>query len=85
MPTVRLGSTAGAFNVAALVLLIAVELAHGSDYAREQKWADEITPNLVVGHALYLEGRAGRKVLALYTEAAAMRRSPSSRTAWARA
>ena len=57
----------------AVVLLIAVELAHGSDYAREKKWADEITPNLVVGDALYLEGRAGHKVLALYTEAARAR------------
>ena len=38
------------------------------DYAREQRWADEITPGLVVGNAIYLQQKAGHKFLALYTE-----------------
>lgn len=41
----------------------------GADYAREKKWADEITPGIVVGDAHYLEAK-GRKFLTLYTEAA---------------
>jgi pimeloyl-ACP methyl ester carboxylesterase len=39
------------------------------DYAREARWADDITPTLVVGDAVYLEQRSGHKFLALYTEA----------------
>ena len=41
----------------------------GADYAREKKWADEITPGIVVGDVQYLEAK-GHKFLALYTEAA---------------
>ncbi|MBT9611842.1 MAG: DUF3530 family protein [Burkholderiales bacterium] len=41
----------------------------GADYAREKKWADEITPGIVVGDAQYLEAN-GHKFLTLYTEAA---------------
>ncbi len=39
------------------------------DYAREKRWADEITPTLVVGDAVYLTQASGHKFLALYTEA----------------
>lgn len=39
------------------------------DYAREKRWADEITPALVVGDAVYLAQKSGHKFLALYTEA----------------
>jgi pimeloyl-ACP methyl ester carboxylesterase len=39
------------------------------DYAREKRWADEITPALVVGDAVYLTQKSGHKVLAIYTEA----------------
>lgn len=52
-----------------LSLLFAVPLAHGTDYVREKKWADEITPGIVVGDPVYLEGRAGHRFLTLYTEA----------------
>ena len=37
------------------------------DYAREKRWADEITPGLVVGDAVYLEQKSSHKFLALYT------------------
>src|SRR5450759_5775644 len=41
-----------------------------ADYAREKRWAEEITPGLVVGDAIYLAQKSGRKFLAIYTEAA---------------
>jgi pimeloyl-ACP methyl ester carboxylesterase len=50
---------------AALLLAPAVALAQ-ADYAREQRWAEEITPGLVVGDAVYLEA-AGRKFLSIWT------------------
>lgn len=43
------------------------------DYAREKRWADEITPGLVVGDALYLAQKSGHKFLAIYTEVKAAR------------
>ncbi len=41
-----------------------------ADYAREKRWADEITPGLVVGDAVYLAQNSGHKFLAIYTGAA---------------
>ncbi len=52
-----------------VLLLIVAHLAYGADYVREKKWADEITPGIVVGDPMYLEGRAGHKFLTIYTEA----------------
>jgi len=53
------------------LLLIAAALAHADpDYAREKRWADEITPGLVVGDAVYLTQKSGHKFLAIYTAAA---------------
>ena len=53
------------------VLLIAAACAQaGPDYAREKRWADEITPGLVVGDAVYLAQKSGHKFLAIYTQAA---------------
>src|SRR4029450_12355076 len=52
-----------------VLLLIAAQLAYGADYVREKKWADEITPGIVVGDPVYLEGRVGHKFLTIYTEA----------------
>jgi alpha/beta superfamily hydrolase len=49
--------------------LIVVYLAYGADYGREKKWADEITPGIVVGDPVYLEGGAGHKFLTIYTTA----------------
>ena len=40
------------------------------DYAREKRWADEVTPGLVVGDAVYLTQKSGHKFLAVYTEVA---------------
>jgi alpha/beta superfamily hydrolase len=39
------------------------------DYAREKRWADEISPGLVVGDAVYLAQKQGHKFLAIYTQA----------------
>lgn len=39
-----------------------------ADYAREKKWADEITPGIVVGDPVYLKLQQGRPFLGLLTE-----------------
>lgn len=56
----------------ALLLLSASAIA-GSDYAREKKWADEITPAIVVGDPIYLKQANGHEFLGIYTEAAGAR------------
>jgi hypothetical protein len=40
------------------------------DYAREQRWATEVAPAIVIGEAVYLPTRSQPRVLALYTEVA---------------
>ena len=55
--------------VVQLLLLLIAPLVYGADYGREQKWADEITPSIVVGDPVFLEGRASHKFLTIYTEA----------------
>jgi pimeloyl-ACP methyl ester carboxylesterase len=52
-----------------VLLLMVAHLAYGADYVREKKWADEITPGIVVGDPVYLEERAGHKFLTIYTVA----------------
>lgn len=52
-----------------LTLLLTSFLAQASDYAREQKWADEILPSLMVGEPVYLEQKDAHKFLTLLTEA----------------
>lgn len=52
--------------VTALLLAPALALAQ-ADYAREQRWADEIAPAIVVGDPLYLALPSGRKFLAIWT------------------
>jgi dienelactone hydrolase len=42
----------------------------GADYAREERWAQEIVPAVVVGEVVYLVTSSRPRVLALYTEAA---------------
>ena len=56
--------------VIGLLLLVSTPVFAVSDYAREKKWADEITPGIVVGDPVYLEQPNGHKFLCLYTEAA---------------
>src|SRR5262249_24927688 len=62
------------FPAAALLLAFALAAraaapAVDSDYAREKRWADEIVPSLVVGEAVWLQGKRPQKFLGLYAEA----------------
>ena len=53
---------------ALLVLAAALtDVALAADYAREERWAQEIVPSLVVGDAVYLTTAARPKVLAIFT------------------
>jgi pimeloyl-ACP methyl ester carboxylesterase len=56
---------AAASLLAALLLAPALSFAQ-ADYAREKRLADEITPGIVVGDAVWLELKPGRKFLAIY-------------------
>jgi hypothetical protein len=48
-------------------LLLAPALAFAqADYAREKRWADEITPAILVGDPVHLTLKSGRKFLAIY-------------------
>jgi pimeloyl-ACP methyl ester carboxylesterase len=42
-----------------------------ADYAREKRWADEITPGILVGDAIQLDLPSGRKFLGIYAPARA--------------
>lgn len=63
----RLGAKLRLAATVALLWLSA--LASGQDYEREQRWAEQIVPSLMVGEALWLQQKNGHKFLALYTEA----------------
>jgi pimeloyl-ACP methyl ester carboxylesterase len=54
--------------LAALLLIPALAVAQ-ADYVREQRWADEITPGIVVGDPVTLEA-SGRRFLAIWTPGA---------------
>ena len=55
--------------IAVMVLFLASHSVFaGADYAREKKWADEITPGIVVGDPVYLEFK-GHKFLGIFTAA----------------
>ena len=65
-------------RITALLLLAAATLASflassrsavAQDYDREQRWADQILPALMVGDAVWLEQANGHKFLTLYTVA----------------
>lgn len=58
--------------IAALLLasISAVAAPEAADYAREKRWADEITPGIVVGDPLYLAQKNGHKFLGILTETA---------------
>lgn len=53
---------------AVLLMLISFFAYADADYVREKKWADEITPGIVVGDAVYLEQKNGHKFLTLFTQ-----------------
>ena len=55
--------------LALLLLLAAPPALAQADYAREQRWADEITPAIVVGDPVWLAAASGRKFLAIWTPA----------------
>ena len=52
-----------------LAMFVAASLVQAQpDYAREKRWAEEITPTLVVGDAVYLAQKSGHKFLTIYTD-----------------
>jgi pimeloyl-ACP methyl ester carboxylesterase len=54
-----------------MLLAAAACIAQGAsaqDYAREQRWAEQVVPNVVVGDAVHIALGSGRKFLGLYTE-----------------
>ena len=52
-----------------LAMFVAASLVQAQpDYAREKRWAEEITPTLVVGDAVYLAQKSGHKFLAIYAD-----------------
>ena len=60
---------------AAVLVLTGLPHAHAqsADYAREQRWAQEITPAILVGEPLQLELASGRTFLAIHTGVAKAR------------
>ncbi|NTV94868.1 MAG: DUF3530 family protein [Thiobacillus sp.] len=53
-----------------LAALLASLNVLAADYAREQKWADEVLPSVLVGDPVWLAQANGHKFLGLYTPAA---------------
>lgn len=53
--------------VALLLALAGTVCFAQADYAREQRWADEITPAIIVGDPVQLATPEGRKFLGIYT------------------
>jgi len=55
-----------------ITLLAAIALTLGAgpswsiDYARERRWAQKITPAIVVGEPIYLALASGHRFLAIY-------------------
>ena len=43
-------------------------MAIAADYAREERWAQEIVPSLVVGDAVYLDTVTRPRVLAIFAQ-----------------
>jgi len=69
----RSSITLSAVRVFAPLLLAPALSFAQADYAREKRWADEITPAILVGDPVYLTLKSGRKFLAIY--------APNSRAA----
>lgn len=53
--------------LALLMMLTSLGCLAQADYAREQRWADEITPSILVGDPVQLALPSGRKFLGIYT------------------
>ena len=60
-------------TIVAVVLMILSVPALAQDYEREQRWADQTLPTLLIGKAEWLQQKNGHRFLALYTEAKAAR------------
>jgi len=56
------------FIVALATLILAACSGIAPDYAREQRWADEVVPGLIVGDAVRIETAAKRQFLGLFAE-----------------
>ena len=54
---------------ALLLMFASGPILAAPDYVREKKWADEITPSIVVGDPVYLEQQNGHKFLGIYAPA----------------
>ncbi len=52
-----------------LALLFTIPFVQASDYAREQRWADEILPAVLDGNPVWLDQADGHKFLSLFIEA----------------
>jgi pimeloyl-ACP methyl ester carboxylesterase len=66
-------ATAGNYLCKLALAICATAAAAASlspDYAREERWAREVEPSVVVGEPVYLATPSQPRVLALYTEAA---------------
>jgi predicted alpha/beta-fold hydrolase len=59
------------FFLTLVLALVASSAFAQADYAREQRWADEITPAILVGEPVQLELPSGRKFLGIYAPARA--------------
>ena len=57
-----------AWSIIAL-FMVSISVIAASDYAREERWKNEITQAIVVGDPEYLEQKNGHKFLGIYTEA----------------
>jgi alpha/beta superfamily hydrolase len=62
-------SAAGVRRTLLALVLCLPGLAWSQDYEREQRWADQILPTLMIGDAVWLQQKNGHKFLGLYTEA----------------
>lgn len=65
----RAGSTTrggAALSILGAALLVPLVCHSQADYAREQRWAEEIAPAIVVGEPVYLNLKSGRRFLAIY-------------------
>ena len=69
MPAARLNPTDNMRALFVFSLLCIGATALAQDYAREQRWADQIVPAIVVGEAIYLDTANGHRFLALYGQA----------------
>ena len=53
-----------------LMMLIAIPLLNATpDYPREERWADEVIPGLIVGDAIYLTQKNNHRFLGVFAEA----------------